>query len=367
LKILVAGDWRSELHEAAIFGALQQLGHQVEKFSWHQYFAPSKRESQLGFLLDLTNKKFQNKYLVGPILSRINDDLVEQTKRFRPDLLFIYRGTHITSVTLQRIKRLCPECIIAGYNNDDPFATGHPRWLWRHFIDAVPCYDVIFAYRQHNIEEFRQIGAKRVQLLRSWYRPASNHPVELSPDDRARFGCDVVFVGHFEADERTDYIEEIVRQGFNFRIFGPDHDWDRITTRSPILQRFHPVKPVWGADYNKALCGAKIALCFFSSLNRDTYTRRTFEIPASGTLMLSQYSDDVATMFKEGEEADFFRTKEELVRKIAFYLTNDSVRHRVAAAGHRRVIADNHDVVSRMQQTLQYLSESYGSGSRVVA
>jgi len=72
-------------------------------------------------------------------------------------------------------------------------------------------------------------------------------------------------------------------------------------------------------------------------------------------------------MFKEGEEADFFRTKEELVRKIAFYLTNDSVRHRVAAAGHRRVIADNHDVVSRMQQTLRYLSEPYGSGSRVVA
>ena len=46
---------------------------------------------------------------------------------------------------------------------------------------------------------------------------------------------------------------------------------------------------------------------FFSRLNRDTYTRRCFEIPAAGTLMLCDYSDHAATLFAPGREADFFR------------------------------------------------------------
>jgi spore maturation protein CgeB len=118
-----------------------------------------------------------------------------------------------------------------------------------------------------------------------------------------------------------------------------------------------PVRNAWGEDYNKALCGARVALCFLSRLNRDTYTRRSFEIPASGTLMLAQYTEDLAGMFKPGEDADFFRSPEELVQKLQRYLGDDALRRRVALAGQRRVATDGHDVVSRMRQLAQWIAE----------
>ena len=99
-------------------------------------------------------------------------------------------------------------------------------------------------------------------------------------------------------------------------------------------------------------------MCFFSKLNRDTYTRRCFEIPATGTLLLSEYSDDMTTIYRAGKEADYFSSKEELIEKIKLYVENDSFRRQVAACGNRRVVEDGHDIVSRMSKVVNFAGDS---------
>lgn len=37
MKILIVGDWHSELHEEAVFHGFKKLGHEPIKFAWHQY------------------------------------------------------------------------------------------------------------------------------------------------------------------------------------------------------------------------------------------------------------------------------------------------------------------------------------------
>lgn len=349
MKILIAGDWHSELHEEAVFNAFKKLGHEVSKFAWHDYFRPSNP-------IDTFIKKFQNRFITGPIIMKLNRDLVNVAKQFVPDMIFLYRGTHITADTLRKLRKQNPQATLVGYNNDDPFAKGHKYSLWRHFLKAVPEYDLMLAYRHHNLDDFRRIGAKRVELLRSWYFPERNHPVKLSDEDKSKYECDVVFVGHYEADNRKEYLEELVRQGFKLRLFGPGYDWEPALKNSSELRPLTPIRLVWGADYNKALCGAKVALCFLSKLNRDTYTRRCFEIPATGTLMISEHTDDLASLYKEGEEADFFRSKNELIEKLKLYLGDKNLRQTVAAKGYQRVMSDGHDVVSRMKQVLEWVA-----------
>jgi spore maturation protein CgeB len=355
MMILVVGDWHSELHEEAVLNEFNQLGHKVVKFAWYDYFKSGSR-------LDRFNKKLQNRLISGPIIQRINKDLIEVVDEFSPDMVFVYRGTHITAKTLKSIKHRLPNVTLVGYNNDDPFAPGHKYSLWRHFLKAVPVYDLILVYRHRNLEDFLRIGAKRVELLRSWYFPERNHPVNLSFEDKNRYECDVVFIGHYEADFRKSYLEELVRQGFKLKLFGPGYDWDPVLKKSPELKHLVPVQLVWGEDYNKALCGAKLALCFLSKLNRDTYTRRCFEIPATETLMISEFTDDLASLFKEGVEADFFSSKEELIEKVRLYLGNDQLRRNVASSGYRRVTEDGHNVVSRMKSVLEWVASENNGG-----
>jgi len=355
VKILIVGDWHSLLHEEAVFQAFKTLGHESHRFSWHEYFksAYSKRTFVSG--LDLFFKKFQNKFILGRLLNKINDDLLRKVRAVKPNIIFIYRGTHIKPVILARIKSDHPDIILVGYNNDDPFSKGHPFWLWRFFLQSIPIYDVIFAYRKNNIVDFMKTGAKKVFLLRSWYIPGLNHPVNLNAEDQVRYKTDVVFAGHYEPDGRLEMLEEIVICGFELKIFGSGKYWNPILKKSPVLKSLIPVKLVWAEEYNKALCGAKIALCFLSKINRDNYTRRNFEIPSTRTLMLSEFSEDLAGLFKEGQEAEYFRNKSELISKIRLYISDNELRAQVAQAGFEKVVRNKHDVVSRMEEVLRLL------------
>jgi hypothetical protein len=231
--------------------------------------------------------------------------------------------------------------------------------MWRHFIGAIPDYDLVLAYRIHNLEDFKKAGAKRVELLRSWFDPTINYPVELTEEEKKKYKCDVVFIGHYEDDMRLQCLEKIKEMGYNLKVFGHDYGWHPALKNSS-LSSLIPLSTVWGADYNKALAGAKVALCFFSELNRDTYTRRCFEIPASGTLMISQYSDDIATLFKKGVEADYFKGTDELIALLDIYLNNNSLLESTSLAGYQRVTGDGHDVSSRMKQLLVWVNNIPG-------
>jgi len=357
MRILVAGDWHSEVHEEGVYQAYKKIGHEVFRFSWHQYFQFEAASSPFVSKIKSFWRKFQDKFIAGPIVRKVNRDFVKTVNECNPDVISLYRGTHITKGTLRSIKKSHPSTCVICHNEDDPFTEGHPYWLWRHFLASIPEYDLVLAHRLRNVQQYKQIGAKNVQFLRSWYAPERNHPVTISADDRKRFECDVVFVGHYERDGRVEILEEIVKSGFKLRLFGPGKYWDPVLRESSWLRYLVPVQMVWGENYNMALCGAKAALCFLSKLNRDTYTRRCFEIPATGTLMLSEYTADLATMLKEGEEADYFRSKEELLAKLSLYLRDDGRRRRVAEAGRQRIIADGHDVVSRMKQVIGWVQE----------
>jgi spore maturation protein CgeB len=357
MRILVIGDWHSALHEELVFQAFKSLGHEVFPFGWHTYFKPRRSAAGPAGKLERFVLKIQNRLILGPRVTALNRDAVQAVDRFRPDMVFVYRGTHLLPRTLRLIKERNPATVLIGYNTDNAFVPGHISGLWRHFLQGLPYYDLMLAFRAKNVEDFKLAGAKRAKLLRFWFTPELNHPVELSQEEEEQYGSDVVFVGNYEPQGRLEWLEEIAKAGFNLRLFGPGKYWDQKLRESPWLRHLVPVNEAWGENYNKALCGAKVALCLLSKLNRDTYTCRCFEIPATKTMLLSEYTDDLAALYTEGVEAEFFRSNDELIAKLHRYVSDEALRRRVAEAGYRRVVADNHDVVSRMRQVITWANE----------
>jgi spore maturation protein CgeB len=331
--------------------AFKKLGHEVEPFYWQSYFKSIN-------LLRRFLKKAQNKFLLGSTINRLNHDLVKKAIVFGPKLIFIYRGTHITPLTLIELKHSLPNCKIFGYNNDDPFAAGHPPWLWRHFMKCVPIYDLVFAYRHRNLNDLLKIGAKRVELLRSWFLPDLHMPTGMNPS----YKSDCIFIGHYESDGRAECLEALIMSGVKLKLFGPyrglkESGWDIPISKSNELKSLLPVSYLNDQEYVSALSSTSIALCFLSKKNNDSYTRRCFEIPAIGAALFSEYSDDLASIFIDGEEAVFFKSKEELVQKVAFYLSYPEQLQRIRENGLRRVSLDGHDIYSRLRAVLELVDK----------
>ena len=348
MKVMIVGAWEQPMYEKAIADHMKLLGHILVKVSWRKYF-----QSIAG--------KFETKYgLYGPISYVFNKHLLTVAYREKPDIVLIWRGTQIVPNTL-RLLRTQGVKSIAAYNHDDfsgpeygaPVPNAHKR-LWRHFLKCAPLIDIHFVKRQSNIDHLTLLGAHAAEIMPMWFDPRIHRPIKLSSEELKKFACEVVFVGHYEPDGREKSVHALVNAGVNLKIWG-GHYWSR-KVLGDLYDNLQPIIPAEGDDYAKALCGAKVCLAFLSKLNRDTYTRRCFEIPACGRVMLAERTDDLMQMFKEDEEACFFSSNEELVQKVRWLLDNPKEREQIAQAGMRRVWTDGHDVNSRAQEFITKLN-----------
>jgi len=349
MKILIVGSWAWPQYEQAFACGLRANGHEVIALTLSQFFCGFWGRIQQAI-----------PFPAFALLS-INRTVINLVKEQNPNLILFWRPTHILPITMRILSRR--GIILASYNNDDPFGSKvhgkvpwHHHYLWYWYIKCLPLFNFNFFYRSINCAEARAFGASNAEVLLPYFIPSRDKPVELSDIERKRFATEVVFVGHYEPDGREEKIRALVNAKIGLKIWG-GHYWSR-KSLGELYYILSPIVPATGDDYAKALCGAKICLVFLSKMNRDTYTRRCFEIPACGQLMLAERTYDLTKMFKEDEEACFFSSEDELVEKVRYLLSNPDICERIAKAGMRRVWTDGHDVRTRAKQFLSFLNHN---------
>ena len=67
---------------------------------------------------------------------------------------------------------------------------------------------------------------------------------------------------------------------------------------------------------------------------------------------MSEYSDDLASLFVEDKEAVFFKDITDMRGKLSWVLNDEAARASIALGGLNRVRQDGHDVTSRMRYVL---------------
>jgi spore maturation protein CgeB len=351
-RVLLVGNYMWPWYQDACADALEFQGCVVERFGWlndFHHFVVGKSEPLYNSLWH----RIQYRLHFGPAVRRVNLRLIKTAQQFRPDIVWFYNVTLISAGTVKRLRKLLPAAVFVQYANDNPFSKAAKSGLWRNYLASIPYFDVHCVFRHSNIHDYIKLGSQKVSLLRSYFIPEEDHtePQELIPE---RFKCDVVFAGHYEDDGRVEMLEAVCKAGFKLNLFGGG--WSaalaKLSADSPLRALF-PVTPVTGVEYRYAICGAKVALSFLSTLNNDTYTTRSFQIPAMKTAMLSQYTKDLASLFASDVEAVFFSNQQELLAKLKALLEVDEQRTAIAEAGYARVYADGHDVKARMRVWLK--------------
>jgi spore maturation protein CgeB len=344
MKILIVGSWMYPMYEKAMADAFIHLGNEVDAYSWKEYFSSVLGRAEIKFTFP------------GYNMIKFNNDLVKKVATYMPEMVLTWRATCIFPQTLKTMRELGVQ-YISSYNHDDftgpsvgapvPF---HHHLHWRLFLKGAKYYDFHFVKRVSNIEHLQKLGSFKNYLMPMWFIPSIHRPVELTESEEKQNHCDIVFVGHYEADDRVNHLRALVKSGLIVKIHGGGYWTSKVL--GDLFSYFMPILPAEGENYAKALCGAKVCLAFLSKLNRDTYTRRCFEIPACGRVMLAERTDDLLKMFIEDEEACFFSTTDELVRKAKWLVANPDLARNIAFAGQKRVWKDKHDINSRAADLL---------------
>ena len=293
--------------------------------------------------------RFFGRFHIGPANGLMQDNLIKLVEREKPDWIHFRLPVEFDRSTILEIKKRGVVC--THYFNDDPFSRLAPvgfHWKFRH---AVAAYDGHFVYRLHNVESYLKAGAVHVEHCPPSYDPRRHFPVFPLPDEGGIL-ADAAFVGHWENDWRVDCLDALVRNGFDVILKGGT--WDR-AIRGRAIGKLAPITHAFGEEYNRVYASVAAGLCFFSKINRDTWTRRALEIVAVGGLLVCERTDEAQSYFKDREEACFFSSIKELIEIVADLKAHPAKREKVRAAGYKKLLANRNTIDDRASQVVRYV------------
>lgn len=284
------------------------------------------------------------KLKIPPDPTNVNRCIRSEIDKKRFDIVWIDKGVTIRPSTLQFIKGRAPNSMLVSCSEDDMYAW-HSQTYW--YRSGLKYYDIVFTTKTYNLAELRALGARRTSLFLDSYDEKLHRKVELTDSELAQLACDVGFVGSFENDraERMLYLAE---HGIQVNVYG--NGWRKWMGKNQNLI-IHD-KPLYSAEYVKAINAAKINLCFLRKINRDEVTSRSVEIPACGGFMLGERTGRHLEFFQEGVEAEFFGSNVEMLEKVKYYIINSDERERISRAGRERCVTSGYSMRAQLDQML---------------
>ncbi|MBD2139672.1 glycosyltransferase [Anabaena sp. FACHB-1237] len=284
-----------------------------------------------------------NWHLRGRYPSRLNTfslDIVKECVNVQPQWLLTTGIAAINHLALQQIGQMG----IKRFNflTDDPFNRAHyAPW----FLKALPDYDVVFSPRRANIQDLLNAGCPRVKYLPFGYDDELFYPEDPSNINLDATVPDVVFAGGADRD-RVPYMSALIKSGINLALYGSY--WEKYPETKAHTQGQADV-----ATLRSVIGRGKISLCLVRRANRDGNCMRTFEVPAIGSCMLTEDTQEHREIFgQEGEAVVYFNTISEMLEKTHWLLNHDQERQRLAQNAHLLITQGHHTYKDRLKTIL---------------
>ncbi|MEM1212994.1 MAG: glycosyltransferase [Planctomycetota bacterium] len=305
---------------------------------------------------------------------KLNRQLVELAEAEQPDLLFgVVRGGLLKPSSIKAVSALGVPTVNWFCDDHWQFDTETRRW--------APAFDFVVTTARSALPRYARAGWGHV-VLSQWAAnprlyppptprsPRSPRSETVGPSaDNHDYDHDITFVGQAYG-QRPAFIQALRDAGLNVATFGKgwdhgpiDHDhMVRVFQRSRINLNFadasHPghapadrlrLHPVTRKLTQNLPGGWRLDRALLSHATRQRarlpiprqIKGRVFEVPAAGGFLLTQPAEDLADYLTPGKELSLFDTPEQLVAKCRFYLEHSDQRQAIAAAGHRRVLAEH--------------------------
>jgi spore maturation protein CgeB len=357
MKILFLGEISAGQTSRMRMRAFSRLGHEVRGVNTIE---PWKRASWL-------QRRLQRKLQRGSVVNEINRAVLEVARDFRPDIIWGEKQEYLHAQTVCALRSQGARLV---HFTPDPYFSLY--WKRTQLMDAAMReFDVLVYCKRYEQAAYEALN-KPLIYMPLGFCDQVHRPL---PSDDPRWHCAVGFLGGWEP-RREHLLHAVADSGADLKMWGGYWDFLRDgkwTLRRHIILRQLAGEDQWSIhqddvlahawqgnevyddDYARALTGSRIGLGFLRKVVPDQHTTRTFEIPACGSMLLADRTDEHREFFEEGREADFFSSSEELLDKLHFYAAHEDVRRTVSEAGYRRCFSGGYDYVSRLRHALVQL------------
>ena len=242
-----------------------------------------------------------------------------------PDLVFVIRGLGYRPWAVERARTRFGWWVEADERIDEA-------------LREVPQFDRFFFINSSSVEAARRAGYDNCAYLSHAADPVVFRPLPGVPRS-----LDFAFVGLW-SPKRQQYLEAALDVSDNGAVYGPK--WRRKTYRDARFRRIVRGGYIGGEPLVRLYNSAKIVINITewgaaSGIRRSGMTMRLFEVPACGTLLLTDRSAEIDAAMTPGEHVATFADVEEFRAKFAHYLEHEVERGRIAARGMARVRAEH--------------------------
>ncbi|HVQ23779.1 MAG TPA: glycosyltransferase, partial [Planctomycetota bacterium] len=213
--------------------------------------------------------------------------------------------------------------------------------------------DVFFTKERYAMRSLQAVGLRNLHYLPMYCVPSLHHPVTPTPAETERFGAALSLVG-----SRYAYRERLVRElaDYPLRVWGGG--WTHAEDAG--VRARVAGGPVYGHDKLCVYAASTLSLNPHHPMNDIVgVNTRAFELAAAGSCPVSDFKEDLATLFKPGEEVLVYRDLGELKRTLDVYLARPDEARAIGENARRRALAE-HTLRHRVEEMLQVIRERFG-------
>ena len=233
-----------------------------------------------------------------------------------------------------------------------------PEWLPAY----VKASDVFLTMSEGLTGAFQKYNPNVFWLTQA-FEPSFFKIKDITKEDEKTFSTEVTFVGNLGSKDqylnRRKFLDRVIKEDFKFKWWGPrlPRKFSTLPLIAGRLGRSYGGRFVWGEEYAKTARLSKVFLAFDSMPHiRKSMSARMYTAVGCGAFYMCQYVDGIEDVLEPGKEIVTFRTGDEMISKIRYYLENDEARMKIAEAGEKRILKE-HTYETRIRELIGILEK----------